>query len=112
MAGSRRCLELFALAHGASLLLAAGVRAEESAPPYRLTLSGLVQVDGVPYHQASLDELDPASGEPLNLDRISIARAWLSASGRYEITRTSDGCAAIRRASGCRSAATSQPGHA
>lgn len=84
MAAYRRCLDLLVLALGASVWLAAGVRADEPTPPYRLSMSGLVQVDGVPYHQASVDELDPSSGEPLNLDRISIARAWLSASGNYE----------------------------
>jgi hypothetical protein len=83
MAGCRRCPSLFVFAL-VCMLFAAEARADAPTPPYRLSLSGLVQVDGMLYHQASVDELDPASREPLNLERIVLSRAWLGAVATYE----------------------------
>jgi hypothetical protein len=42
-----------------------------------VTLSGFLQADTVPYHQASADEVDPSTGAPLNQTRFSIRRAHL-----------------------------------
>jgi hypothetical protein len=42
---------------------------------FGLTLSGFVQADGVFYNQASVDELDPSTGEPLNETRFLLRRA-------------------------------------
>jgi hypothetical protein len=63
----------------------AATQVATSAPELRL--GGLVQVDAVPFHQRSVDELDPGTGEPLNRDRFSIPRAWLTGSGRVGYVR-------------------------
>jgi hypothetical protein len=44
---------------------------------FRLVLSGFVQADGVLYNQASVDEVNPATGVPLNQTRFLIRRAHL-----------------------------------
>lgn len=44
---------------------------------FELGVSGYAQVDVVPYSQASLDELDPSTGQPLNEVAISIRHAHL-----------------------------------
>jgi hypothetical protein len=56
---------------------------EESA----LRASTLLQVDAVPYAQGSVDELDPATRQPLNQERFSIARAWVRMAGHYGLVR-------------------------
>lgn len=48
-----------------------------------IVLSAFVQVDGVAFRQSSLDEVNGATGEPLNQDRFVLQRARL----RAEITR-------------------------
>lgn len=57
--------------------------APEPPPPDGVRVSGFVQVDGVGFHQASQDELDPGSGEPLNEDRFLIRRARVSVAARH-----------------------------
>lgn len=52
-----------------------------------LRTSGLLQVDAVAFHQASLDELDPATREPLNEDRFLIRRARVRLDGSYGYVR-------------------------
>jgi hypothetical protein len=49
----------------------------------RVSLSGFLQADGVLYRQDSLDEVDPATGEPLNETRFLIRRARLDAEVSY-----------------------------
>jgi len=44
---------------------------------FHLGVSGYAQVDVVPYSQASLDELNPSTGQPLNEVAISIRHAHL-----------------------------------
>jgi len=49
-----------------------------AAPPgVRIALHGFVQADVVAFQQASVDELDPSTGEPLNLTRFLLRRARL-----------------------------------
>lgn len=55
----------------------------EVAPPDGVRVGGFVQVDGVAFHQASQDELDPGSGEPLNEDRFLIRRARVRVEARH-----------------------------
>jgi hypothetical protein len=47
---------------------------------FRVVASGYVQVDAVPYSQASLDELDPSTGQPLNDVAVTIRHAHLKLS--------------------------------
>jgi hypothetical protein len=49
----------------------------------QVSLSGFLQADGVLYRQDSLDEVDPATGEPLNETRFLIRRARLDAEVSY-----------------------------
>lgn len=44
-----------------------------------LKLSGFLQTDWTPWRQSSEDQLNPASGDPLNQDRFTIRRARLRA---------------------------------
>jgi hypothetical protein len=84
MALCRRCLE-WALPLVAFISMTRAAAAEEStkkaesAPSVRLRVSGYVQADAVVYRESSLDELNPATGEPLNEDRFTITRARLRA---------------------------------
>ncbi len=61
-----------------------------------VTLGGLVQIDWRVHGQASLDEIDPSTGAPLNEDRILLRRGRLFArakqgplSGRIELDANS-----------------------
>lgn len=54
-------------------------------PPVRLRLSGYVQADAVAYRQSSVDEINPATGEPLNEDRFTITRGRLRADAQASI---------------------------
>lgn len=72
----------------ASLLLALPLSAFAADPApspapkaslIRLRLSGYVQADAVAYRQSSVDELSPATGEPLNDERFTITRGRLRA---------------------------------
>jgi hypothetical protein len=49
-----------------------------------LHVSGLLQIDGVLLDQTSVDELDPATREPLNRERVTVQRAWLRADAGYK----------------------------
>lgn len=60
----------------------AAVRAEQLVP--HLRASGLLQVDSVLFDQTSVDELDPATREPLNQQRFVLQRAWLRADAGYK----------------------------
>ena len=42
---------------------------------WQIDLDGFVQIDSVPYSQASVDDLDPATGAPLNQETIYVRRA-------------------------------------
>lgn len=46
---------------------------------WQLDLTGYVQADAVAWSQASVDELDPSTGQPLNEDRFLIRRGRLRA---------------------------------
>jgi hypothetical protein len=46
---------------------------------WQLDLTGFVQVDAVAWSQASVDELDPSTAQPLNTERLAIPRARLRA---------------------------------
>ncbi len=104
MASCRRCLELalalafVATASAQELTVTppadrapAAIAQAEDAPralhgePMALRVSGMLQVDGTAWDQSSVDELDPATREPLNRERIGIQRAWLraDASSKY-----------------------------
>lgn len=48
----------------------------------RLRLSGYVQADAVAYRQSSVDEINSATGQPLNEDRFTITRARVRADAR------------------------------
>jgi hypothetical protein len=48
-----------------------------------------VQIDGVLFDQASVDEVDPGSGEPLNQDRFLLRRGRLRAGAEYGVWRGS-----------------------
>ena len=65
--------------------LTAGARADDQTPLLRL--GGLVQVDSIVLDQTSVDELDPATREPLNNERFVLQRAWLRADARYKYVR-------------------------
>lgn len=54
---------------------AAKTGAKQWLPPW-LKLAGLIQGDGVLWDQSSVDELDPATREPLNQNRFLVRRAW------------------------------------
>jgi hypothetical protein len=91
MARFRRCRD--ALAGALLLLLSSSGRAEpalgdgaaktESRAAFATRVSGLLQVDGVPFHQASVDELDPATRAPLNETRFLIRRARIRLDAGY-----------------------------
>jgi hypothetical protein len=50
---------------------------------FGVTLFGFVQADGVVYSRASVDELNPSTGAPLNETRFLIRRARLRADADY-----------------------------
>ncbi len=50
-----------------------------------VSLSGFVQVDATAWSQLSQDQLDPASGDPLNQTRFNIKRARLRAQVDYRV---------------------------
>lgn len=58
-------------------LSAAPVALSTTLGGFHLVVSGYAQVDAVPYSQASLGELDPSTGQPLNEVAISIRHAHL-----------------------------------
>ncbi len=49
---------------------------------WQFDLTGFVQADSIAWSQASVDELDPSTREPLNEDRFLIRRALLYAQAR------------------------------
>ncbi len=51
---------------------------------WQLEVSGYLQADAVAWSEASVDELDPGSGEPLNETRFLIRRGRLRAEARRE----------------------------
>jgi hypothetical protein len=51
----------------------------EPQPAAAVALSGWAQIDAVAYSGDSVDELDPASGAPLNQERLLVRRARLRA---------------------------------
>ena len=51
---------------------------------WQLDLTGYVQVDSIAWSQASVDELDPSTGEPLAEERLLIRRGRLRAEARRE----------------------------
>lgn len=51
---------------------------------WTLAFDGFAQLDAVPYNQASVDELDPATREPLNQDTMFVRRALLRADARRD----------------------------
>lgn len=53
--------------------------AEGAAVAPAISLSGWAQVDAVPWAGDSVDQLDPATGEPLNQERLLVRRARLRA---------------------------------
>lgn len=44
---------------------------------WQLDVTGFAQIDSVAWSQASVDELDPSTGQPLNQERFAIPRARL-----------------------------------
>lgn len=52
---------------------------------FRLVLSGFVQADAVFYNQASVDDVNPSTGAPLNQTRFLIRRAHLRSDLSYGI---------------------------
>lgn len=50
----------------------------------QLELTGYVQADAVAWSQASVDELDPSTGQPLNAERVLIRRARLRAEAHQD----------------------------
>lgn len=58
---------------------APNVLADEAPAAPRISLAGWAQVDAVPYSGDSVDQLDPATGEPLNQERLLVRRARLRA---------------------------------
>jgi hypothetical protein len=57
--------------------------ADPVAPaPAELRFSSWVQVDAIPWDQASSDQLAPATGAPLNQERVLVRRARLRASAQ------------------------------
>lgn len=89
MAACLRCPEI-ALLLGLALAAttraaaqAAGAESEAAA----LRTSGLLQVDSVLFEQSSVDQLDPATGEPLNQERFAIRRARVRVDGNYGYAR-------------------------
>ena len=51
---------------------------------WQVDLDALVQIDAVPYSQASIDDLDPATHEPLNAKTVDVRRALLRAQGHKD----------------------------
>lgn len=92
MAGCRRCPELalllaLCLAQAIAVARADDLSEGEASAEHldqeepRVRLSGFLQVDSVLLDQTSVDELDPATREPLNQERFVLQRAWLRADG-------------------------------
>jgi len=77
----RRSLErIFGV--GAIFFLVSAADAAESKPkepPVRLRLSGYVQADAIVYRESSVDEINSATGEPLNENRFTITRGRIRA---------------------------------
>jgi hypothetical protein len=86
-------LILAALGGGAGDAHAGGDDAAERVRPavtrtgWQLDLTGYVQVDAVPWSEDSLDELDPATGDPLNEERFLVRRGRLRADARRDAMR-------------------------
>jgi hypothetical protein len=77
------CFLRFLSAVACALAVQSGADAQPAQPAFTKRVSGLLQVDGVPFHQASVDELDPATGAPLNETRIAIRRARVRLDAHY-----------------------------
>lgn len=76
-----RFLEKF-LAFGVVFGSATMANADEPKPkelPFRLRLSGYVQADAIVYRESSVDEINSATGEPLNEQQFTITRGRLRA---------------------------------
>jgi hypothetical protein len=56
-----------------------------SRPRFNFNLSGFIQADAVAYSQASADEIDFSTGQPLNETRFYLRRARLGISADYRI---------------------------
>ncbi len=65
--------------------------APSRAAPFELRPTGYLQAAAVLHDQSSVDELDPASGAPLNDDRVLVRRARIGAIGA---ARVGEGAAA------------------
>jgi hypothetical protein len=72
-------------------------------PPTAISFAGWAQVDAVPWAGDSVDQLDPATGEPLNQERLLVRRARLRAhaergelSGSLELDGNTVAGAALR----------------
>jgi hypothetical protein len=95
MAGYRRFPELIAAVFALFLALPSPLaRAEELDPTEAgdddrspVHVAGLLQVDSVLVDRTSVDELDPATREPLNQERFVLQRAWLRADAGYHYVR-------------------------
>jgi hypothetical protein len=59
--------------------------AAAAAEPRHVSVSGYVHIDAVLHNQASQDEVDAATREPLNRDRFLIRRARLRLDGDYGV---------------------------
>ena len=51
---------------------------------WQLDLTGYLQIDSVAWSQASVDELDPSTGQPLNEERFLVRRGRLRAEARRD----------------------------
>ncbi len=69
------------------LLSGSAVRADEvppaSPPPTVVRFSGYAQIDWVLANQASQDQIDPSTGQPLNQDRFTLRRGHLRADAEH-----------------------------
>lgn len=74
-----------------TLCLALGLISSAAAPswgaPFELRPTGYLQAAGVLHDQSSVDELNPATGDPLNDDRVLVRRARLGVIGQAEVAR-------------------------
>ena len=61
---------------------ATSIRPATSRRGWQVDLTGYVQADSIAWSQDSVDELDPATGEPLNQERFLIRRGRLRAEAR------------------------------
>jgi hypothetical protein len=83
--GQRGAFGLALYLSASSISLANAAEPAPKDPPVRLRLSGYVQADAVVYRQSSVDEINPATGEPLNENRFTITRGRLRADATSSI---------------------------